>query len=160
MLGLGIGSLLGGFLSKKKNLLLYFSLFEGFVGLFGFFSLKIFKQAYELTDMLSGFNLFLLSFALLILPTSAMGATLPILSEYLIKKFKNIGQSLGILYFVNTLGAGLSSIITAVYLMKYFGLSNTIFIASYINIIIAVVMGFIYFKESKTHINNEVKNEL
>jgi len=149
MLGLGVGSLFGGFLSKKKNLLLYFSIFEGFVGLFGFFSLKIFNTAFQFTDIITGFNLFLLSFFLLILPTSAMGATLPILTEYLIKKFNNIGQSLGILYFVNTLGAAISSIVTALFFMKYFGLSNTINIAATINIAIALTMLLIYIKETK-----------
>jgi predicted membrane-bound spermidine synthase len=147
MLGLGLGSLIGGFLSKKKNLLLYFSIFEGFVGVFGFFSLKLFNIAFELTDTISGFYLFMLSFVLLIFPTSAMGATLPILTEYLIKKFHNIGQSLGILYFVNTLGAALSSIVTAIFFMKFFGLSNTIKIAASINIAIAIGMLLIHFKE-------------
>jgi predicted membrane-bound spermidine synthase len=89
----------------------------------------------------------MLSFVLLIFPTSAMGATLPILTEYLIKKFHNIGQSLGILYFVNTLGAALSSIVTAIFFMKFFGLSNTIKIAASINIAIAIGMLLIHFKE-------------
>jgi len=52
-----------------------------------------------------GFVQFLLVFALLLLPTTLMGGTLPILSQALVKREDGIGRTVGALYAMNTFGA-------------------------------------------------------
>jgi hypothetical protein len=52
-------------------------------------------------------------FALLCNPTLFMGATLPILVTHLHRHCRNLGQSVGILYSINTLGSSLACFLTA-----------------------------------------------
>ncbi len=46
-----------------------------------------------------------MNFWLLLIPTTLMGATLPILVTYVVRRYANLGVSVGVLYFANTLGA-------------------------------------------------------
>src|SRR5262249_28037316 len=48
---------------------------------------------------------FLILFALLLVPTTLMGGTLPVLSQALARRESVIGQAVGTLYAVNTFGA-------------------------------------------------------
>lgn len=107
MLGLGLGSLAGGLVSRLKQLLLLvaFALIELGIGAYGYFSLRIFDAVGNATlgagTLLTG----ALTFCLVLLPTLLMGATLPILVAHLVRHTGNVGRSVGLLYFVNTLGS-------------------------------------------------------
>src|SRR6185503_13822963 len=58
---------------------------------------------------------------LLLIPSTAMGATLPILTKALNQKLNNFGNVLGVLYGSNTLGAVLGVTLSDIFLVKYLG---------------------------------------
>ncbi len=78
-------------------------------------------------------------FAILFVPTLAMGATLPVLVSYLFKENKSVGDTVSHLYYINTLGSAIGSILT-VSIFFYFGtLQSTVYVAAIINFSIALL---------------------
>jgi len=135
MLGLGIGSLVGGRLSEKypDRGISIFGICELVIAGFGLISLRLFHWAAGFT---AGTNLgytILFSFLLLILPTMLMGATLPLLVEQLVRSSRSVGYSVATLYFVNTLGSAFACYICAQVLMRNFGLSGSVTLAACVN---------------------------
>lgn len=68
---------------------------------------------------------FAISFLILMVPTTAMGLTLPVLLEDPHLKGRDFGRSLGLLYGANTLGAMAGALIGEIYLVQTFGLVGT-----------------------------------
>ena len=67
-----------------------------------------------------------------------MGTTLPLLTNFFNQHIQNIGDSIGRLYFLNTLGAAFGALTTGFVFFNYFTLSQTIYIAATLNLIIAI----------------------
>src|SRR5580658_9803613 len=88
MLGLGLGSLAGGWLSKRRGipLLPLLAAIELMTGAFGIFSLEIFDRVGEFTIGLPLTAMAAVSLALVIVPTLLMGATLPVLVAHLVRR--------------------------------------------------------------------------
>lgn len=149
MLGLGIGSFGGGKLSAQpgRNLLRWFGGIELCIGAFGALSLPIFRSIGDLTAGASAPAVFALSFALIVLPTTLMGATLPLLVAHAVRLSGNVGRSVGMLYFVNTLGSALASFATATLLLGMFGQQRTVWLATALNVAIGLLV-LILAKES------------
>ena len=59
-------------------------------------------------------------FLLMLVPTTAMGATLPVLVKALYAKKRNFGNALGLLYGFNTLGALVGVIVCEMFFVKWF----------------------------------------
>jgi spermidine synthase len=140
MLGLGIGSLAGGALSRSTGLplLWLFAGAEFLVSIFGFVSLGLFHRVAELTVESSSLKTGVVSFLLIVVPTMLMGATLPLLVEYVTRRSKNVGSTVGNLYFVNTLGSGLACFIAAGVLMGHLGQSGSVRAAAFTNLLVAI----------------------
>src|SRR5205823_1537503 len=68
---------------------------------------------------------FVLSFVVLLVPTTAMGLTLPVLIEDPILRRSDFGRAIGFLYGANTLGAVAGALIGEVWLIGAFGLRGT-----------------------------------
>lgn len=85
------------------------------------------------------------SFSVLLIPTTMMGATLPLLSTYAVKANDNFGNKIGQLYAINTLGACMGALFSAFYLLPNFGLGWTINCAVAINVLI-FIMGVWFFR--------------
>jgi spermidine synthase len=83
---------------------------------------------------------FLLAFCLLCVPTALMGATLPVLSRYLVQSSATLGWNVGALYALNTGGAVLGCFMAGYILIGFFGLSRTVWIAAALNFVIALVV--------------------
>ena len=83
---------------------------------------------------------FLLSFLLLLIPTTLMGATLPVISKFIIRQYHNIGSGVGMIYGINTLGAAIGCLLTGFYLIRTFGVSTTVYTAVIINLFIGVLI--------------------
>src|SRR5438093_441302 len=81
MLGLGVGAIIGGWLADlvARRRILVFSLIELTVAVFGFFSLGIIDGMGARFAADSILRLVVLTFVVFVVPTSAMGATLPVL---------------------------------------------------------------------------------
>jgi hypothetical protein len=77
------------------------------------------------------------TFALLALPTLAMGATLPLLVNYRVGRSGNVGYSVGSLYFVNTLGAAVAAFAAVAYLMGALGQQGAVWAAVGCNVLVA-----------------------
>mgnify|MGYP006074298575 CR=1 FL=1 len=147
MLGLGMGSLIGGKLSTLRLLpqLLLFSLLELFIGLFGLVSLQLFDLVGSVAINLNYMSMTLVAFLLVFLPTLCMGATLPLLSAFLVARLPNVGLSLGTLYFVNTLGSAIAAFSASLFLLGMYGMQGTIYIACLFNFLIGAAALLFHF---------------
>jgi spermidine synthase len=102
MLGLGLGSLLGGRLSARfpDRGIFLFACAELGVAIFGLASLQIFHWFAAFTSGASLPAVVAYSLLLLLFPTLLMGATLPLLVEQLVRVSGSVGNSVSRLYFV------------------------------------------------------------
>lgn len=135
MLGLGVGSLAGGWLSSRfpRHGILIFGLAELGIALFGLSSLHIFSWAAAYTAGAKLPAVVVFSFALLLIPTMLMGATLPILVEHQVRRSGQVGASVSRLYFVNTLGSAIAGYLCATFLLRELGQSGSVAIAACLN---------------------------
>ena len=138
MLGLGLGSLAGGKLSKRPAapLPLWFGLVELGIGAFGLISLPLFAAVGALTAGAQGAATFALSFGLVLVPTLLMGATLPMLVAYAVRSSHNVGKSVGMLYFINTLGSAVASLLAGVWLLGAYGQAGSVQVAAGCNAVV------------------------
>ncbi len=138
MLGLGLGGLLGGWLSARfpRHSIILFGVAELGVAVFGLFSLRIFHWAASLSAGVGLPGVILFSLLLLVLPTLLMGATLPLLVEHLVLHSGRVGLSVSRLYFANTLGSAIGCYCCATFLLRDFGQAGSVTIAACINTIV------------------------
>jgi len=150
MLGLGLGSLAGGALSKdpKRPVLVLFSIVEAGIGTFGLLSLGLFRAVGSATLGLSPAMTACVTFALVLVPTMLMGGTLPLLVAHDVRASGNVGRSVGMLYFVNTLGSALASLAAAVFLMGALGQAGTVHVAAALNFTVAAAI-YAYYRRSQ-----------
>ena len=121
-----------------------FCLIEFGIGCFGLLSHQLILN---LQDMLIHANLVMTawgSFILLLFPTFLMGTTLPLLTSFFNQYIQNIGDSVGQLYFYNTLGAAFGALATGFILFNQFTLSHTINIAAMLNLAISFLVFIAY----------------
>ena len=140
MVGLGLGSLAGGWISKRKEVkaLLLLGLIELLTAVFGLVSLAIFEQVGQLVSDLPLAMVAAINLLLVLVPTLLMGATLPLLVSHLVKTSGQIGSAVGTLYFVNTLGAGAACLAGATIIFPFLGMQAAIWIAAGINVMVGV----------------------
>lgn len=145
MAGLGFGTLLGGYMSGRFSdyIIPVFAAVEILTGIYGFSSLEIIRFLSNLNSF-SYSSIILCVSAMLILPTLLMGASFPLLTQYINRRLKSSGQTVAGLYFFNTIGASLASIVSVVVLFEFMGLKGTVHIAASLNIIIGTVVFSFY----------------
>ena len=80
---------------------------------------------------------FLTSFLILLVPTTAMGLTMPVLVGDPVISSKDFARVIGLLYGWNTLGAVVGVIVGEAYLIEAFGLLGTALIAGSVNCVAA-----------------------
>lgn len=138
MLGLGVGSLAGGALSRDpgRAALAWFGGVEVGIGAFGAASLPLIeavgRACVGLPDAASG----ALVFGLILVPTTLMGATLPLLVAHAVRADRNVGRAVGALYGVNTLGSAAASVATALLLLAKLGLAGSVHVAVAANLLV------------------------
>ncbi len=142
MLGLGLGSLAGGVLSRTypDATVALFAASELGIGLFGYFSLDLFDVVAGWTVGIGHLATGVVAFLLVVIPTTLMGATLPLLVAHGAAHSGNVGRSVGTLYFANTLGAAAGAYLGATVLMRALGLSGTVHAAAGLNAWLGVVV--------------------
>ena len=69
------------------------------------------------------------SFAILLVPTGLMGATLPLLTRYAVRSESELGARVSLLYAVNTFGAVAGTLCAGFALLPAFGLAGTLRVA-------------------------------
>jgi len=140
MLGLGLGSLAGGWVSKRHHisLLPLLAAIELATATFGIISLGAFEQIGALIvdwplPAVAAVNLLLV-----LIPTLLMGATLPILVSYLVRRSGEVGGTVGLLYYVNTMGAGAACLLCSAVLFPFLGMQRAVLVAVGINVAVAL----------------------
>jgi predicted membrane-bound spermidine synthase len=139
MLGLGIGSLLGGWLADRfpTRHLRVFGFVELSIGLFGIASPWVIMGIGETLSHAGPVMLATSSFAILLVPTLLMGATLPLLIAHFYGRYHSVGVTVGTLYFVNTLGAAAGAYATGLVVFNYLTIGGSIRAAVVINFAVA-----------------------
>jgi spermidine synthase len=147
MLGLGLGSLAGGRLSKRPAtaLSLLFGVIELGIAIFGLVSLKLFYAAASLTAGMPATQTGIVTFLLLFVPTMLMGSTLPLLVAHLVRFNGNVGESVGSLYAVNTFGSAAACFLAAHVLMGALGESGCVRLAAVLNLCVAAAAIALHF---------------
>lgn len=161
MVGLGVGAYFGGRIADKFNqhILLIFCLFEGLIGLFGLISYDAILALQDYLIHANRIEVALANFLLLLLPTFMMGATLPLLTCFYNKYMGNIGEAIGVLYFCNTAGAGTGALASGLFFYNYLTLSQTIMMAGFINLGIAIFTYYRYGKRASQEINYDSQSK-
>ena len=154
MAGLGLGSYLFGYavdrLPEKKG--------ENALLLYGWIEILIFASGALLSLLFANFsgiyaalhsfipesvplqNLIKMVFAfgMMLIPTTFMGATLPIISKYCVTDDSRMGTQVSLLYALNTLGAAVGCLMTGFFLMGTFGVLQTVLLAAGANLLIGI----------------------
>ncbi len=151
MLGLGLGGLLGGWLSSRypRQALILFGLSELGVAVFGLNSLRIFHWAASFSAGAGLFSVVIFSILLLVVPTIFMGATLPLLVEHFVSHSGRVGLSVSRLYFANTLGSAIACYLCATYLMRHLGQSGSVTAAACMNTLVGA-SAYLYGRRERT----------
>src|SRR5215475_11201408 len=84
----------------------------------------LWQMLWDHQPMLLGLR-FLVSFLILLVPTTAMGLTLPVIIEDPLLRETEFGRAIGFLYGSNTLGAMLGAVLSEAYLIGALGLYGT-----------------------------------
>ena len=154
MTGLALGSYLGGRWSDQQrrqgrpptDLLKAYGKLELFIGLWALLSLWLLnlveagflalsrggQQGAPLTAFL-----FLCSFLVLLPPTTAMGATLPVFTQVLVWRREDTGAFLSRIYGTNTLGACCGAAFGGLVGLPGLGLNLTVLVTAALNVVIA-----------------------
>lgn len=85
---------------------------------------------------------FLLSFLMVLIPTTLMGGTLPVLSKYAGRELNKAGKRIGGLYSVNTLGAALGTLLAGFLLLEFIGVRPSVYLAAAMSLGVGVVAMF------------------
>jgi spermidine synthase len=101
-----------------------------------------FRPLLEHLWILNPLRLFV-AFLLLLIPSAAMGVTLPLLTKALIAYDSNFGRVLGRLYGWNTLGAVMGAFVGETYLIGALGIHATAFTAASLNVAAAAVAAWV-----------------
>ena len=148
MSGLALGSYVGGRLTRPEThgLEVYAGLEAG-VAIFALFSPLVFAGLTPVYVALHGLLdasvplahalRFALCFLALVVPAALMGATLPVLTQYLDRLEPGLGRNLGNLYGFNTLGAMLGSLGAGFVLVPRLGMAWTVRGAAVVNLVAA-----------------------
>jgi spermidine synthase len=153
--GLALGSYAGGkMIDRRFNPLTAYAFLEAGIGLYCLLipslidvAFPIFKWIYlNLGDSYTQASLarFLVCVAILIVPATFMGATLPVLSKFVSKDEAHIGKDVGTLYSINTLGAVFGAWASAFIFMRLWGVQSTIWMAALLNLVISAVIFLVF----------------
>ena len=154
MAGLGLGYLIGGGLADRANKnrpILYFVFAEIGIGLFALASKPIiydYLYSSGIYKPSGSIQIYLLLFSILLFPTFLMGLSLPLLSKaFKLQSIDNQAKFISKLYFLNTLGAASGAFVTGIFLIRWIGFQNVVYIGASLNFICALIAGFIYRDE-------------
>jgi len=151
MSGLSLGGFLGGkWADKSKNLLALFGKLELGIAIFGLLTIPLIQVLPTLyffiyNTLKPGFYLFfffqlLLSFLIMLIPTTFMGATFPVVAKINTASVEELGNDVGNVYSVNTIGSILGSMSAGFLLIPLIGVKGTTLVAAGLNLLISVSM--------------------
>lgn len=153
-LGMALGALLAGRISGSiKRPLFAYGVVEVGIGLS---ALLVTPYVGRLDEALGWFGTatdhfwlmqgarFILTLCLLIVPTTLLGATVPLMNHGLIRHARHLGKRVATLYAMNTFGAVLGVLLSGFFLIEHIGLNHTLQLAAALSIgvgLIALYLG-------------------
>jgi predicted membrane-bound spermidine synthase len=138
--GLGLGSLIGARLADRlapAAALLGFALAEALVAGFALLSKPFLYDllAVRLAGVVDGkAAVFALCFAGLVVPTTLMGLSLPLVARAVAASLETVAERIGWLYGLNTLGAGLGALVGGWVLLGTLGFDGALAVAAVLNL--------------------------
>ncbi len=144
MAGLGLGARLAGrHTDRLERPLLGYGLLEATIGLLALLSPTLVHAGATVFARLSGgeeslAGVVLIAVVVLLPPTTAMGATLPMLTRWYARHDRTLGRDMGWLYAVNTSGAVLGAALAGFVLLPVLGQPGTLHLAAALNLAVAV----------------------
>lgn len=93
-------------------------------------------QPVDASGLGQSFFYLIIAFLVLAIPTTFMGATLPLLTKYAVQSSEQIGSRVGMLYATNTLGAIGGTLTAGFLLLPMVGLNGTVWVGVAINLIV------------------------
>src|SRR5256712_4622602 len=145
MVGLGLGSHVGGVRSVRlppRTALLAFAGLELAIGLFGLASGRLY---YDWLYLRAGglyatpLRAAILHFVSLALPTILMGMSLPLLVRAMVRDTPHAARTVGLLYGVNVLGACAGALVTPWVLVRFYGIREALLVAGAGNLAAAFI---------------------
>jgi spermidine synthase len=134
MAGLGIGSLVGGRIADRTTRpAVWYGRAELLLAVVGALSPLVFPAVGRLVSGSALPIVAIVDFLLLVIPTSLMGMTLPLMSRIVVVADDAIGARVSYLYGLNTLGAALGALVSSYVLIGWLGLDGTIYLAAFLN---------------------------
>jgi len=158
--GLGLGNLLGGFVADRlspRATLAFYAFSVALIGLYGLASPTLLYDGYRsVAPSLHGVaGPFLFNLAVLALPTTLMGVSLPLLGRGVVSSIGDAAHRLGRLYAINTFGAALGAALSGWYLLGTFGFVASLRLASCLYLFAAMVTLWLW--RSATDVASETK---
>jgi len=149
--GLALGSYyFGRVIDKGRNPLLVYALLEAGIGVFAFLMPVLFSGLSEVYVLISrqlgigyyGISLirFAFSFLVLLIPTTLMGGTLPVIVKYFARRRERLGWHVGHLYSINTFGAVVGTLSAGFFLILALGVKETAYVVGVVNLLIAGIV--------------------
>jgi len=160
MAGLALGSLYGGrFINERKDPLRVFAFLQICIGVFALLFplllsgltvlyVLIYRQ-WPTSFYVFSLLRFALAFSVLLVPSTLMGATLPVLAKFFVRKLKKLGSDVGALYSVNNWGAVLGSLAAGFILMQVLGVRETSYLAAAISISVGLFALHLHRRSSR-----------
>lgn len=147
--GLALGSYIAGrLIDRRGHPLRIYGILEGLIGLYciaipGIIAAtqplyRVLYQNVQTSFLLFSLLRFLICGGILLVPTTLMGATLPVLSKHFVHRAEQLGWTVGKLYAINTFGAVIGAAGTGFILIPALGVQRTLYAAVAINIAIAL----------------------
>jgi spermidine synthase len=160
MAGLALGSFVfGRLVDRRRDALRVYGILELGIAaavLLVPLLLSVFLPLYRLihqtsadgTTMVAATRAFV-CFTVLLIPTTMMGGTLPVLTSYLVKKESVFGRNFSLLYGLNTLGAFVGVALTGFVTLGALGERRTLLIGALVNLAVGLSALFLYSKERR-----------
>jgi MFS family permease len=142
--GLGVGSLAGSFIADRftsRQSVIAYGLCNLGIGAFAFLSRYLYYNVLflELNTLAeSPLVLLLVVFISLLIPTTLMGLSLPLLSKAVVRNMDNAARIISLLYGFNTLGAGLGTVVSGWYLIGTFGYEVSVYIGAFLSTAVGI----------------------
>ncbi|MBI4831988.1 MAG: fused MFS/spermidine synthase, partial [Candidatus Lindowbacteria bacterium] len=158
--GLALGShLFGKIADKTRNPIRLYGLLEFSVGIYALLTLVLFTRVNSLwgavysivggNALLYSVTRFALCFLILLVPTTLMGGSLPVLSRYFVRNMKHLGWDIGLIYSVNTFGALVGCFLVGFLLIRSAGIRNTLCMGVACNMMVALTAFILSAREKE-----------
>jgi len=159
-LGIALGSYFSARVkASQKSLIHVYIILELSIGISALILFPLFIHLDSLIHQFPFFSTsvigkFIVTALLLLIPTTAIGATFPIAVRLILQTNKTLGLRIGQLYFYNTFGAVLGSILAGFVLVPSLGLDGANYFAIFLNLFI-VIIAWHYRKAFTTILENK-----